>query len=123
MNSNDLSVLIRSRVPILVIDESGRNLRESLATADLMAPCVLWIDEIEKGFSGAEIEQAIVAVLYTAHAQHVTPNMEMIRNELVSTRGLRRPHNERRRVNPPPCAFHIGFCSTEPAPLEMCAYS
>ena len=165
------------------IGESERNLRESLATADLMAPCVLWIDEIEKGFSssgdsdggagrrvlgglltwlaekqtrvfvvatandieelppelvrkgrfdeiffvdlpqlaarleilrihvqrrhialdaaallalaqasegfsGAEIEQAIVAVLYTAHAQHVTPNMEMIRNELVSTRPL-----------------------------------
>ena len=165
------------------IGESERNLRESLATADLMSPCVLWIDEIEKGFSsagdsdggagrrvlgglltwlaekqtrvfvvatandieelppelirkgrfdeiffvdlphlearleilrihvqkrhialdaasllalaqasegfsGAEIEQAIVAVLYTAHAQHVTPNMEMIRNEFASTRPL-----------------------------------
>lgn len=31
------------------IGESERNLRESLATADLLAPCVLWIDEIEKG--------------------------------------------------------------------------
>jgi SpoVK/Ycf46/Vps4 family AAA+-type ATPase len=165
------------------IGESERNLRESLATADLMEPCVLWVDEIEKGFSssgdsdggagrrvlgglltwladkrtrvfvvatanaiedlppelirkgrfdeiffvdlphlearleilrihaqrrhitldpaallllaresegfsGAEIEQAIVAVLYTAHAQHVTPNAEMIRNELASTRPL-----------------------------------
>jgi hypothetical protein len=165
------------------IGESERNLRESLATADLMAPCVLWIDEIEKGFSssgdsdggvarrvlggvltwlaekrtrvfvvatandieelppelirkgrfdeiffvdlpqlearleilrihlqrrhialdaaslralaeasegfsGSEIEQAIVAVLYTAHAQHVTPNTEMIRNEFASTRPL-----------------------------------
>jgi hypothetical protein len=164
------------------IGESERNLRESLATADLMAPCVLWIDEIEKGFSsgdsdggaarrvlgglltwlaekqtrvfvvatandieelppelirkgrfdeiffvdlpqlearqeilrihaqrrhigldapslvalaresegfsGAEIEQAIVAVLYTAHAQHVTPNAEMIRSELATTRPL-----------------------------------
>jgi hypothetical protein len=164
------------------IGESERNLRESLASADLMAPCVLWIDEIEKGFasgdsdggatrrvlgglltwlaekstrvfvvatandievlppelirkgrfdeiffvdlpqvgarqeilrihaqrrgialddasllslaeasegfSGAEIEQAIVAVLYTAHAQHVTPDAGMIRNELASTRPL-----------------------------------
>ena len=165
------------------IGESERNLRESLATADLMAPCVLWIDEIEKGFSssgdsdggagrrvlgglltwlaekqtrvfvvatandieelppelirkgrfdeiffvdlpqlearleilrihvqrrhialdaaalltlaeasegfsGAEIEQAIVAVLYTAHAQHVTPNMELIRSEFAATRPL-----------------------------------
>ena len=31
------------------IGESERNLRESLARADVMAPCVLWIDEIEKG--------------------------------------------------------------------------
>jgi SpoVK/Ycf46/Vps4 family AAA+-type ATPase len=31
------------------IGESERNLRESLATADMLAPCVLWIDEIEKG--------------------------------------------------------------------------
>ena len=32
--------------------ETERNLRESLATADVMAPCVLWIDEIEKGLAG-----------------------------------------------------------------------
>jgi SpoVK/Ycf46/Vps4 family AAA+-type ATPase len=31
------------------VGESERNLRETLATADVMAPCVLWIDEIEKG--------------------------------------------------------------------------
>ncbi|HTJ16718.1 MAG TPA: AAA family ATPase, partial [Steroidobacteraceae bacterium] len=31
------------------IGESERNLRETLATANVMAPCVLWIDEIEKG--------------------------------------------------------------------------
>ena len=49
-------------VPILRLDfaaifdkyhgETERNLRESLATADIMAPCVLWIDEIEKGLAG-----------------------------------------------------------------------
>jgi SpoVK/Ycf46/Vps4 family AAA+-type ATPase len=32
--------------------ETERNLRESLKTADTMAPCVLWIDEIEKGLAG-----------------------------------------------------------------------
>lgn len=32
--------------------ESERKLRESLRTADVMAPCVLWIDEIEKGIAG-----------------------------------------------------------------------
>ncbi len=31
--------------------ESERNLREALRTADVMSPCVLWIDEIEKGLA------------------------------------------------------------------------
>jgi SpoVK/Ycf46/Vps4 family AAA+-type ATPase len=49
-------------VPILRLDfgaiynkyhgETERNLRESLSTATVMAPCVLWIDEIEKGLAG-----------------------------------------------------------------------
>jgi SpoVK/Ycf46/Vps4 family AAA+-type ATPase len=34
------------------IGESENNLRASLKTAQVMAPCVLWIDEIEKGISG-----------------------------------------------------------------------
>ena len=32
--------------------ETERKLRESLNTADVMSPCVLWIDEIEKGIAG-----------------------------------------------------------------------
>lgn len=32
--------------------ETEKNLRESLKTADVMAPCALWIDEIEKGIAG-----------------------------------------------------------------------
>ncbi len=32
--------------------ETERKLREALRTADVMAPCVLWIDEIEKGIAG-----------------------------------------------------------------------
>ena len=32
--------------------ETEKNLRDSLKTADVMAPCVLWIDEIEKGIAG-----------------------------------------------------------------------
>jgi ATPase family associated with various cellular activities (AAA) len=31
--------------------ETERNLREALETAEAMAPCVLWLDEIEKGLS------------------------------------------------------------------------
>ena len=32
--------------------ETERNVREALAVADAMAPCVLWMDEIEKGIAG-----------------------------------------------------------------------
>lgn len=35
------------------IGESERRLREALTQAEMMAPCVLWIDEIEKAFAGA----------------------------------------------------------------------
>jgi len=48
-------------IPLLRIDfsamfnkyhgETERNLRESLKAAEVMAPCVLWIDELEKGIS------------------------------------------------------------------------
>ena len=48
-------------VPLLRLDfatlynkffgETERNLREALAAAEAMAPCVLWIDEIEKGLA------------------------------------------------------------------------
>jgi hypothetical protein len=164
------------------VGESERNLRESLATADLLAPCVLWIDEIEKsfavgdadggaarrvlgafltwladkksrvfvvatandisalppelirkgrfdeiffvdlpsaatraeilrihaarrgialdaaalallaqaceGFAGAEIEQAVVAAIYSANAQHRAPDAEILRAEIAATRPL-----------------------------------
>jgi SpoVK/Ycf46/Vps4 family AAA+-type ATPase len=35
------------------VGESERRLRDSLRQADRMAPAVIWIDEIEKGFAGA----------------------------------------------------------------------
>jgi SpoVK/Ycf46/Vps4 family AAA+-type ATPase len=48
-------------VPLLRLDfgalynkyhgETERNLRESLHTAEVMGPCVLWLDEIEKGLA------------------------------------------------------------------------
>jgi SpoVK/Ycf46/Vps4 family AAA+-type ATPase len=53
-------------VPLLRLDfgslydkyhgETERKLRESLNTANVMAPCVLWIDEIEKGIAGRDSE-------------------------------------------------------------------
>ena len=38
------------------VGESERLLRESLATAEALAPCVLWVDEIEKAFADSEGE-------------------------------------------------------------------
>lgn len=35
------------------VGDSERNLRTAQAQAEAMAPCILWIDEIEKGFAGA----------------------------------------------------------------------
>ncbi|NND64631.1 MAG: AAA family ATPase [Gammaproteobacteria bacterium] len=53
-------------VPLLRLDfsalynkyygESERNLRESLSAAELMSPCVVWIDELEKGLSVGQDE-------------------------------------------------------------------
>ena len=52
------------RVPLLRLDfgalynkyhgETERNLRDALATASNMAPCVLWIDELEKGIAAGQ---------------------------------------------------------------------
>lgn len=36
-----------------LVGDSERNLRQALAQAEAMAPCILWIDELEKGFSAA----------------------------------------------------------------------
>ncbi len=51
-------------LPLLALDfgalynkffgQTERNLREALAAAEAMAPCVLWMDEIEKGLGGDE---------------------------------------------------------------------
>ncbi|MEM7400462.1 MAG: AAA family ATPase [Pseudomonadota bacterium] len=36
------------------IGETEKNLRDAIKTAEVMSPCVLWIDEIEKGISGGD---------------------------------------------------------------------
>lgn len=56
-------------VPLLRLDfstlynkyhgETERNLREALTTAGVMAPCVLWIDEIEKGLSTSHSDDGV----------------------------------------------------------------
>lgn len=58
------------------IGETEKNLRKALETADLMAPCVLWIDEIEKGIAtGSEDEgvgRRVLGTLLTWMAERTT---------------------------------------------------
>jgi SpoVK/Ycf46/Vps4 family AAA+-type ATPase len=35
-----------------VVGSSEQNMRSAIKTAEVAAPCILWLDEIEKGFSG-----------------------------------------------------------------------
>ena len=71
------------RVPLLRFDfgalydkyigETEKNLRESLKTAEVMAPCVMWIDEIEKGIAVGNDEgtsRRVLGSLLTWLAEH-----------------------------------------------------
>ncbi len=54
--------------------ETERNLREALKLADAMSPCVLWLDEIEKGMaqesSDNGVSQRLLGSLLTWMAEH-----------------------------------------------------
>jgi SpoVK/Ycf46/Vps4 family AAA+-type ATPase len=56
--------------------ETERNLREALKLADAMSPCVLWLDEIEKGMSqdGNDngVSQRLLGTLLTWMAERTT---------------------------------------------------
>jgi len=59
----------RFGIPLLRIDfgalydkyygETEKNLHRALETADIMAPCVLWVDEIEKGISSSREDDGV----------------------------------------------------------------
>jgi SpoVK/Ycf46/Vps4 family AAA+-type ATPase len=57
--------------------ETERNLRESLASAELLAPCVLWIDEIEKALAtdtaDEGVSQRVLGYLLTWMAERRAP--------------------------------------------------
>jgi ATP-dependent 26S proteasome regulatory subunit len=58
------------------IGETEKNLRRALAQAELMAPCVLWMDEIEKGLAGGSNDegtsQRLLGTLLTWMAERAT---------------------------------------------------
>ncbi len=59
------------------IGESESNIREALKTAEIMSPCVLWIDEIEKGIATSDNDdgtsQRILGTLLTWMAENEKP--------------------------------------------------
>jgi SpoVK/Ycf46/Vps4 family AAA+-type ATPase len=74
-------------VPLLRLDfgslynkffgETERNLREALRLAEQMAPCVLWMDEIEKGLATGDndggVSQRVLGTLLTWMAERKAP--------------------------------------------------
>lgn len=75
------------KVPLLRLDfgvlynkffgETERNMREALQTAEVMAPCVLWCDEIEKGISTGDYDSGtskrLLGTLLTWMAENDKP--------------------------------------------------
>lgn len=57
--------------------ETERNLREALKLAESMAPCVLWMDELEKGLATGEMDggvsQRVLGTLLTWMAERDAP--------------------------------------------------
>lgn len=74
-------------VPLLRLDfgtlynkfygETERNLRESLRTAEVLAPCVLWLDEIEKGIATSDgddgLSRRVLGTLLTWMSEKKAP--------------------------------------------------
>jgi len=74
-------------VPLLRLDfavlyskyygETEKNLRKALDTAEVMAPCVLWLDEIEKGMAVGDeddgLSRRVLGTLLTWMAEHQRP--------------------------------------------------
>ncbi|WP_375741192.1 AAA family ATPase [Pseudomonas boanensis] len=57
--------------------ETERNLREALKLAEQMSPCVLWMDEVEKGLSSGDhdsgVSQRVLGTLLTWMAERKAP--------------------------------------------------
>ncbi len=75
------------KIPLLRLDfgalynkffgETEKNMRQAIALAETMSPCVLWVDEIEKGISTGDYDsgtsQRLLATLLTWMADNTKP--------------------------------------------------
>ena len=76
----DLVALLRADTALLVI-ETPDEPRVVRFDCDLLA-------EASDGFSGAEIEQAVVSGLYAAHAEQRAPDTALLHEGIAGTRPL-----------------------------------
>jgi SpoVK/Ycf46/Vps4 family AAA+-type ATPase len=72
---------LNTRAEILRIHAAKRGIALDPATLTALAQAC-------EGFSGAEIEQVVVAALYTAHAQKTAPSARLLNAEIAATRPL-----------------------------------
>jgi ATP-dependent Zn protease len=72
---------LNTRAEILRIHAAKRGIELNPATLTALAQAC-------EGFAGAEIEQAVVAALYTAHAQKTAPSARLINAEIAATHSL-----------------------------------
>jgi SpoVK/Ycf46/Vps4 family AAA+-type ATPase len=70
-----------TRAEILRIHATKRGIALDESTLRALA-------EACEGFAGAEIEQAVVATLYTAHAKNAAPDAALLGAEIAATRPL-----------------------------------
>jgi SpoVK/Ycf46/Vps4 family AAA+-type ATPase len=71
----------QTRADILRIHAARRGINLDAASLEALAQAC-------DGFAGAEIEQAVVAAVYSANAQHRTPDAQILRAEISATRPL-----------------------------------
>jgi ATP-dependent 26S proteasome regulatory subunit len=72
---------LTTRSEILRIQAGRRGIALDEATLGALARAC-------EGFSGAEIEQAVVAALYSAHAKHTVASAQLLQSEIAATRPL-----------------------------------
>ncbi len=72
---------LNTRAEILRIHAAKRGI-------ELNPPTLTALAQACEGFAGAEIEQAVVAALYTAHAQKTAPSARLINAEIAATHSL-----------------------------------
>jgi len=72
---------LNTRTEILRIEAARRGIA-------LTEPSLALLARACEGFSGAEIEQAVVATLYSSHAKQTVADAQLLQTEIAATRPL-----------------------------------